>query len=210
MPIIPDYLFSHILNCSAPLESPVKYAPASLSPLQRKFETLEEDNGPLGALLASKAFVQLAFTPVVGYLTQILDCSIPLLIGSCNMLVAALRKILIFFLFGFEGEHFSFRLWKLLWNSSASQSATWKLFSCSCSERNVHFGQKFTQRVQKSLDAFGIWRHSSWGAYRISSRRSCLSAAGKKRPIYVHFIFHPDQYWYASLSHQSTFSKNIF
>ncbi|ENN75493.1 hypothetical protein HUJ04_001706 [Dendroctonus ponderosae] len=90
VPIIPDYLFAHILNYSAPLESPANYAPASLSPLQRKFETLEEDNGPLGALLASKAFVQLAFTPVVGYLTQILDCSVPLLIGSCNMLIAAL------------------------------------------------------------------------------------------------------------------------
>lgn len=90
VPIIPDYLFSNILNYSNETISG-RYGPASLSPLQRKYETLEEDNGPLGALLASKAFVQLAFTPLVGYLTQILDCTIPMLLGSCNMLVAAIR-----------------------------------------------------------------------------------------------------------------------
>ncbi|KAJ8977944.1 hypothetical protein NQ317_017412 [Molorchus minor] len=86
VPIIPDYLFSNELNVTA--ESS-RYGPASLSPLQRKYETLEDDNGPLGALLASKAFVQLAFTPVMGYLTEILGCNIPLLIGSCNMLFAS-------------------------------------------------------------------------------------------------------------------------
>ncbi|XP_066261120.1 synaptic vesicular amine transporter-like [Euwallacea similis] len=90
VPIIPDYLFSNILNYSNLNVSHSRYGPASLSPLQRKYETLEKDNGPLGALLASKAFVQLAFTPVIGYLTQIVDCSIPLLLGSCNMLVAAM------------------------------------------------------------------------------------------------------------------------
>lgn len=63
-----------------------------MSPLQDKFETLENDNGPLGALLASKAFVQLAFTPFMGYLTEIMGCCIPLLLGSCNMLLAALCK----------------------------------------------------------------------------------------------------------------------
>lgn len=68
------------------------YGPASLSPLQRKYEALENDNGPLGALLASKAFVQLAFTPLVGYLISVLGCNIPLLIGSCNMLLASISK----------------------------------------------------------------------------------------------------------------------
>lgn len=69
------------------------FGPASLSPLQRKYETLEDDNGPLGALLASKAFVQLAFTPVVGYLIEVLGCNLPLLLGSCNMLLAAICKL---------------------------------------------------------------------------------------------------------------------
>lgn len=69
-----------------------RFGPASLSPLQRKYETLENQNGPLGALLASKAFVQLAFTPLIGYLTGVVGCNIPLLIGSCNMLLAAICK----------------------------------------------------------------------------------------------------------------------
>lgn len=91
MPIIPDYLFANELN-----ESQIHYGPASLSPLQRKYETLETDNGPLGALLASKAFVQLAFTPLIGYLTEIVGCHIPLLLGSCNMFLAAIRKYFTF------------------------------------------------------------------------------------------------------------------
>ncbi|XP_030761773.1 synaptic vesicular amine transporter-like [Sitophilus oryzae] len=89
VPIIPDYLFSNSLNYKHE-EQTKTYGPASLSPLQRKYESLENDNGPLGALLASKAFVQLAFTPLVGYLTEVLNCTVPLLIGSCNMLVAAI------------------------------------------------------------------------------------------------------------------------
>lgn len=93
MPIIPDYLFSNDINDTTFNEKNKTYSgPTSLSPLQRKFETLENDNGPLGALLASKAFVQLAFTPIVGYLTSVIGCNIPLLLGSCNMLLAAIRK----------------------------------------------------------------------------------------------------------------------
>ncbi|KAJ8928282.1 hypothetical protein NQ314_019164 [Rhamnusium bicolor] len=91
MPIIPDYLFSNVLNVST-IEKGNRFGPASLSPLQRKYETLENDNGPLGALLASKAFVQLAFTPLIGYLIGVLGCNIPLLVGSCNMLLAAICK----------------------------------------------------------------------------------------------------------------------
>ncbi|XP_050314660.1 synaptic vesicular amine transporter-like [Anthonomus grandis grandis] len=86
VPIIPDYLFSNLLNYTYT----AKYGPASLSPLQRKYETLESDNGPLGALLASKAFVQLAFTPFIGYLTQVLDSNIPLLVGSCSLFIASI------------------------------------------------------------------------------------------------------------------------
>ncbi|XP_019876619.2 chromaffin granule amine transporter-like [Aethina tumida] len=89
VPIIPDYLFSNVLNVTVADENS-HFGPASLSPLQRKYETLEDDNGPLGALLASKAFVQLAFTPIVGYLIEVLGCNIPLLLGSCNMLLAAI------------------------------------------------------------------------------------------------------------------------
>ncbi|XP_068899027.1 synaptic vesicular amine transporter [Tenebrio molitor] len=88
VPIIPDYLFSNQLNTSISKKS--KLGLKSLSPLQEKYEALENDNGPLGALLASKAFVQLAFTPFMGYLTEIMGCYIPLLLGSCNMLLAAL------------------------------------------------------------------------------------------------------------------------
>lgn len=66
-----------------------------MSPLQRQYEHLEEDNGPLGALLASKAFVQLAFTPFIGHLTGIIGFNIPLLLGSCNMLLAAICKFFI-------------------------------------------------------------------------------------------------------------------
>ncbi|XP_008199134.3 synaptic vesicular amine transporter [Tribolium castaneum] len=84
VPIIPDYLFSNQLKADSRLGL------KSLSPLQEKFEVLENDNGPLGTLLASKAFVQLAFTPFIGYLTETVGCCIPLLLGSCNMLVAAI------------------------------------------------------------------------------------------------------------------------
>ncbi|GJQ80384.1 hypothetical protein Trydic_g12245 [Trypoxylus dichotomus] len=83
LPIIPDYLFSKDLET-------LLLNRRSLSPIQRKFEDLEKDNGPLSALLASKAFVQLIFTPIVGYLTGIIGYNLPLLLGCCNMLIAAI------------------------------------------------------------------------------------------------------------------------
>ncbi|XP_022910038.2 synaptic vesicular amine transporter [Onthophagus taurus] len=83
VPIIPDYLFSKDVENSVANR-------LSLSPIQRKFEQFEKNNGPLGALLASKAFVQLIFTPVVGYLTGKYNYNVPLLIGSCNMLIATI------------------------------------------------------------------------------------------------------------------------
>lgn len=88
VPIIPDYLFFNDINAS----TPAHLGPASLSPLQRKYETLEKDNGPMGALLASKAFVQLAVTPFVGYIAGTFGCNVPLFFGSCNMLLASLRE----------------------------------------------------------------------------------------------------------------------
>ncbi|KAF5307898.1 hypothetical protein FQR65_LT06465 [Abscondita terminalis] len=87
VPIIPDYLFSSDFNVT---NFNHHLGIKSLSPLQRKFENLEKDNGPLGALLASKAFVQLAFTPFIGHLTATIGFNLPLLLGSCNMLIAAL------------------------------------------------------------------------------------------------------------------------
>ncbi|XP_076266068.1 synaptic vesicular amine transporter-like [Rhynchophorus ferrugineus] len=89
VPIIPDYLFSNTIITKSTSEVN-SFGPESLSPLQRKYEALENDNGPLGALLASKAFVQLAFTPLVGYLIEAYNYTLPLLLGSCNMLLAAL------------------------------------------------------------------------------------------------------------------------
>ncbi|KAF2888355.1 hypothetical protein ILUMI_17818, partial [Ignelater luminosus] len=90
VPIIPDYLFSSDANNSGISPNGNHIGIRSLSPLQRKFENLEKDNGPLGALLASKAFVQLAFTPFIGHLTGTTGLNLPLLLGSCNMLFAAL------------------------------------------------------------------------------------------------------------------------
>lgn len=92
VPIIPDYLFFNDINASIPESPSERLGPASLSPLQRKYETLERDNGPMGALLASKAFVQLAVTPLVGYAAAAFGCNVPLFFGSCNMLLACVRK----------------------------------------------------------------------------------------------------------------------
>lgn len=88
VPIIPDYLFFNDINISISAQTD-RLGPASLSPLQRKYETLEKDNGPMGALLASKAFVQLAVTPFVGYIAAAFGCTVPLFFGSCNMLLAS-------------------------------------------------------------------------------------------------------------------------
>ncbi|CAG9856677.1 unnamed protein product [Phyllotreta striolata] len=87
IPIIPDYLFHNEINASS---TDRRLGPASLSQLQRKYQDVEDENGPVGALLASKAFVQLACTPLVGYLVGVCGCYVPLLVGSCNMLLAAI------------------------------------------------------------------------------------------------------------------------
>ncbi|XP_063928391.1 synaptic vesicular amine transporter-like [Zophobas morio] len=113
VPIIPDYLFS---NQNIDNHDNSRLGPKTLSPLQEKFETLENDNGPLGALLASKAFVQLAFTPFMGYLTEIMGCCIPLLLGSCNMLLAT-------FLFAYGNSYGILVLARALHGSSSAAIA---------------------------------------------------------------------------------------
>lgn len=105
VPIIPDYLFSHEAIQSANLS--LDFRVVSLSPLQRKLEALVNENGPLGALLSSKAFVQLAFTPLVGYLIGIIGYNMTLFIGSCNMLIASIRKYYQYFLVDFSTILFS-------------------------------------------------------------------------------------------------------
>ncbi|XP_060528334.1 synaptic vesicular amine transporter-like [Cylas formicarius] len=88
VPIIPDYLFS--LTAAVANDSSLSEL-ASLSPLQRRYDDeLESSSGPLGTLLASKAFVQLLFTPLLGYVTSTVSYNVPLLVGSCNLFVAAL------------------------------------------------------------------------------------------------------------------------
>ncbi|XP_045474617.1 synaptic vesicular amine transporter-like isoform X2 [Harmonia axyridis] len=88
VPIIPDYLFSNEIKMKANITT--YHSVTSLSPLQRKYESIDSENGVLGALLASKAFVQLLFTPFVGYAVTKVGCYLPMLLGSCNILLASL------------------------------------------------------------------------------------------------------------------------
>ncbi|KAK9890625.1 hypothetical protein WA026_011985 [Henosepilachna vigintioctopunctata] len=88
VPIIPDFLLTQELENKENYS--VYNAVGSLSPLQRKYEGVEDENGLLGALLASKAFVQLLFTPIVGYFITEIGCLLPMLLGSCNILLATL------------------------------------------------------------------------------------------------------------------------
>lgn len=85
VPIMPDYLFS------GP-DSTGNASVRTLSPLQEKFERLERENGPLGALLASKAFVQLIFTPFFGWISELFGYDLPLLFGSGTMFLASICK----------------------------------------------------------------------------------------------------------------------
>ncbi|XP_044755345.1 synaptic vesicular amine transporter-like [Coccinella septempunctata] len=88
VPIIPDYLFSNDIKSKE--NTTTFHGLTSLSPLQRKYEGLDNENGVLGALLASKAFVQLLFTPFVGYAVTKVGSFLPMLLGSCNILLASL------------------------------------------------------------------------------------------------------------------------
>lgn len=69
VPIIPDYLCTITENATL----------------------LEEDeNGKIGLLLSSKAFVQLILNPAVGTLTGTVGYAKPLLLGNSCLLLAAL------------------------------------------------------------------------------------------------------------------------
>lgn len=52
--------------------------------------TLEEENGSIGILLAAKAIVQLAITPLVGTLTLRLGYRIPVVFGTFCLFIASL------------------------------------------------------------------------------------------------------------------------
>lgn len=95
VPIIPDFLYKMetVDNNSLPFND--TKTPRSLSLVKLKFEALERENGPVGALLSSKALVQLAANPVVGYLTNFLGYNVPMVIGSTNLLLAALCKLFV-------------------------------------------------------------------------------------------------------------------
>lgn len=70
VPIIPDYLYTLEGNTTIDAEA--------------------DENGRVGFLLSSKALVQLVLNPIVGSLTGTLGYARPLLLGSINLLVAAL------------------------------------------------------------------------------------------------------------------------
>ncbi|XP_046490478.1 synaptic vesicular amine transporter isoform X1 [Neodiprion pinetum] len=70
VPIIPDYLYTLEGNATVDAET--------------------DENGRVGFLLSSKALVQLVLNPVIGSLTGTLGYARPLLIGSVNLLLAAL------------------------------------------------------------------------------------------------------------------------
>ena len=53
-----------------------------------------QENGRVGALFASKAFVQLIVNPLVGKATNNWGYEIPFMIGTCILLVSALSKCL--------------------------------------------------------------------------------------------------------------------
>lgn len=55
--------------------------------------TLEEENGSIGILLAAKALVQLAITPLVGTLTLRLGYRIPVVFGTFCLFIASLGII---------------------------------------------------------------------------------------------------------------------
>jgi hypothetical protein len=73
VPIIPDYLYTLEGNSSRNGDE-------------------KDENGRVGLLLSSKAFVQLILNPAVGTLTGTFGYAKPLLLGNLSLLLAALRK----------------------------------------------------------------------------------------------------------------------
>lgn len=55
--------------------------------------SLDEENGSIGILLAAKALVQLAITPLVGNLTLRLGYRLPVVFGTFCLFIASLGKL---------------------------------------------------------------------------------------------------------------------
>nr|XP_053640678.1 synaptic vesicular amine transporter-like [Cherax quadricarinatus] len=72
--------------------------PQKVSALAREDKKLPQDiiaeNGRVGLLFSSKALVQLVVNPLVGPLTAHVGYSFPLVVGTHNLILSALRKIL--------------------------------------------------------------------------------------------------------------------
>ena len=56
-------------------------------------ESLIHENARVGALFASKAFVQLIVNPIVGIATQKIGYQIPFLAGTCILLISSISKL---------------------------------------------------------------------------------------------------------------------
>ena len=62
--------------------------------LQHMNPNLNTENGQVGAILSSKAFVQLAFNPLVSLIINRLGYELTLILGVTVLLQSSLRKIL--------------------------------------------------------------------------------------------------------------------
>ena len=56
-------------------------------------ESLIHENARVGALFASKAFVQLIVNHIVGIATQKIGYQIPFLAGTCILLISSISKL---------------------------------------------------------------------------------------------------------------------
>lgn len=56
------------------------------------FEDISSENWKVGLLLSSKALVQLMVNPMVGFLTSHIGYSLPLVFGTHNLLLSAIRE----------------------------------------------------------------------------------------------------------------------
>jgi len=55
-------------------------------------EKMASENGRVGFLFASKAFVQLIANPIVGYTTQKMGYHLPFIAGSATLLLSAISE----------------------------------------------------------------------------------------------------------------------
>lgn len=66
-------------------------------------ESLIHENARVGALFASKAFVQLAVNPIVGIATEKLGYQIPFLLGTTILFLSSLSKLILMTTFIYNG-----------------------------------------------------------------------------------------------------------